>query len=345
MGGTSGGPSKSWNQWWTEENSYVKKMTLSSKMFYVVKATLFVLIANGIRTSDLFRANLTLNKPLINVGGLVIAIAILFAIRGVFQSTEGNLPYAARQTIGIIIFLSINVGLFILFLEDSDAIRYALAGYYFVGAFCQLGLLFGVKIVKNFYFVHDLVCGHIIFIPIFVMAGLQLPHHIQTWLLYHNALSTDVVVSDILRYAQKSQKAGGEKEKRDEELVEQVSELRKLVQKQEQMMMNAGLLKDDKSAVSRNESTDAFAELVSPDTEDDVQIHQPAQSSMFGGGARAMSMTGLDVWGPMTIGDGNQDDARRGLMDSYQNVEYNSSQTRPKSGAFTFSQPDQMPPR
>eukprot|EP00979_Chaetoceros_neogracilis_P015538 scaffold6112_cov265-Chaetoceros_neogracile.AAC.1 len=349
MGGTTGGPSKSWSQWWTDENSFFKTMNFNSKMFYFVKSVLFILLANGIRTSELCKANLTLNKPFVSISGVVVVVAVLLALRGVFNSAQGNLPYAARQTIGIVIFLGISVGILILFLEDSDFMRYAIAGYYYAGAFCQLGLLFGVKAVKNVYFLHDLVCGHIIFIPLIVMAALQLPHHIQTWLLYHNALSSDVVVSDILRYAQKSQKSGGDE---DEELVEQVAELRKLLQKQEEMLMNTGLMAVDKSRVTRNESTDAFAELVSPGTGTEVSIHQPAaqRQAGFGGGgrfgARAFSMTGLDVWGPMAIGAGDDDDRPTNSMGTYQNMEIQASRGQAKSDeAFSFSQPDQMPPR
>ncbi|KAL7481635.1 hypothetical protein ACHAWX_000158 [Stephanocyclus meneghinianus] len=127
-----------------------------------------------------------------------------------------------------------------------------------------LGLLFGIKIVKNFYFVHDLVCGHIIFIPLFALAILQIPHHIQTWLLYHNALSTDVVVSNILRYARKSQESGGAAAAPNEDLIEQISELRKIVQKQEQMIESLG---------------------------------------SGGMGGRTVSASTLDVWGEMAFGD------------------------------------------
>jgi hypothetical protein len=35
----------------------------------------------------------------------------------------------------------------------------------------------------------------------------QFPNHIQTWLLYHNALSTGVVIEDILKYARTSKEA------------------------------------------------------------------------------------------------------------------------------------------
>jgi callose synthase len=49
-------------------------------------------------------------------------------------------------------------------------------------------------------------------------------------LLYHNALSTDVVVSDILRYARKTQELGSGGAG-NEDLVEQIADLKKIVQK------------------------------------------------------------------------------------------------------------------
>jgi len=190
--------------------------------------------------------------------------------------------------------------------------------------------------------VHDLICGHIIFIPLFVLAALQLPHQYQTWLLYQNALSSDVVVSDILRYAQKNKKSGSSSDNQD--LVDQIAELKKIVQKQEEMLASVGFKTDDKT-VKRNESTDAIAELVSPRNEDEVQISRPAMGGGMGG--RAVSMSGLDVWGPMTIGDGNQPEQSDGGFMSYQNTPYNTSsgQQSETPQEFTFSQPDKMPPR
>merc|ERR1712160_122085 len=131
------------------------------------------------------------------------------------------------------------MGITTAFIEDSNFIRYGLAAYYGIGAVCQLGLLFGMKFVKNFYCVHDLVCGHIIFIPLFILAILKVPHRIQTWLLYQNALSSDVVVSNILRYARKSQESGGTSAP-NKDLVEQIAKLSKVVQKQEQTIENLG---------------------------------------------------------------------------------------------------------
>ncbi len=348
MGSSSGGSMKSWSQWWDEENSFYKKLRFNSKTFYMGKSALYFLMANGIRKSGFFESNPTLDKPWIGVGMLISVILVLLAFSAVYNGSKGKIPYAARQTIGIIIFLGISVGVFVLFLEDSDAVRYSLAGYYAIGGLCQIGLLYGIDAVKGFYYVHDLLCGHIIFIPLFALAALQLPHHIQTWLLYHNALSADVVVSDILRYAQKSQKSGASAD--DEDLVEQVAELRKLVQKQQDMLSRGGYKGVDEP-MKRNESTDAIAELVSPRSEDvdEVQIQRPTATGRLGGfGGRALSMTGLDVWGPMTMGEGSEPDRRAADFTSYQqntNMLNTSSQQSSSMQGFTFSQPDQMPPR
>ncbi len=81
-----------------------------------------------------------------------------------------------------------------------------------------------------------------------------------------------------------------------------MAELRKLLQKQEQMLMNAGLLEGGGDGeVSRNESTDALTELVTSNAEDEIKIQQIGSLMNSRVGGRAVSMAGLDVWGPMTI--------------------------------------------
>ena len=142
-----------------------------------------------------------------------------------------------------------------------------MAAYYGVGAFCELGLLVRIKFVKHFYFIHDMVCGHIIFFSLFILRALQFIHCIQTWLLYHNTLSSDVVVSNILRYARKNQEAGSEG---DVDLAEQVAELRETVQRQEELLFNAGVTNVRPGMGARTSSTDAISELV--DSGDDSTL-------------------------------------------------------------------------
>ena len=148
-----------------------------------------------------------------------------------------------------------------------------------------------------------------------MLAALQLPGHIQTWLLYHNALSTNVVVSDILRYARKTKESGSGEA--NEDLVEQVAELRKLVQKQEQLLASAGL---------------ATQGVVDPRRE-------PERSSGRAYG-RAFSMSGMDVWGDMALGD--LGDLAKSQLSTGPGP---TSQSERNASGFSFSQPDTMPPR
>jgi callose synthase len=70
----------------------------------------------------------------------------------------------------------------------------------------QLGLLFGgVEMVKKFYKFHDVMIGHVMFGTLFTMSAIQVTKYVQTWLLYHNALSEDVVVHELMAHSRKLQ--------------------------------------------------------------------------------------------------------------------------------------------
>jgi len=350
---TSGGSSKSWSMWWTEENAFYKSMPLTSKMLFVVKAAIYLLIAEGIRRSDLFHDDMTLHKPLVSVGRVFITIFIVLLLSWVYTAKEHTMQYPIRRTLGIILSTVLVVCIFTVFIEDTNCIRYALAAYYGLGALCLLGLLVGVKFVKHFYLVHELVCGHIIFIPLFVLAALQLPNHIQTWLLYHNALSNDVVVSDILRYARKTQEAGSGVVQ-NEDLTEQVNELKKIVHKQENLLASVGLLSGEGS--TRNPSTDAIGSLVSSSEGMSIQptpiVLQPNVSNAPSNNmevssqavGRTLSMSNLDVWGGMAYGD-TQTEGGMGTS-AYPDVQpMQAQQGTNMLQDFSFTQPDTMPPR
>ena len=134
------------------------------------------------------------------------------------------------------------------------------------------------------------------------MLYLQIPHHIQTWLLYHNALSTDVVVSNILRYARKSQESGGTSAP-NEDLVEQISELRRIVQKQEQMIESLGSGNPTTThTLKQNPSTDAIASLIKAPSRDQMNIQTSVGDYARSGlGGRTLSASTLDVWGEMAL--------------------------------------------
>ena len=335
--GSTGGVSKSWSIWWTEENSFYKTMPLPSKLFYVVKAGLYLLMAEGIRRSDLLKSDTTLSKPSIAVNNVLIFIGVLLICGWIFSRNERAMPYPVRRTTGILISVGIVVGIVIIFVEDTNSIRYALAAYYGIGALCLIGLLAGVKFVKHFYLIHDIVCGHIIFIPLVFLGAIQFPRHIQTWLLYHNALSSDVVVSDILRYARKNQDSGGSVEG-DENLGEQVAELKKIVQKQELLLASAGFVSSDHLSTPTN----ALASLIAAPDEPSVQagVRSAAEGSKSSYG-RAFSMSGLDVWTSMAV---SAADHPPNTFDDTDAQQSNFKQPSSNQG-FSFSQPDAMPPR
>jgi callose synthase len=334
MLGSTGGVQKSWSAWWNDENSHYKSIKMEGRIMYVVKSILYLALAEGIRRSDLLEDDITLYKPKIGISTMVIIIVVLLGLSQFHASHERSLPYPVRRTIGICICVGLIVAIITVFLEDTNFLRYSLASYYGIGALCQLGLLYGVKLVKHFYFLHDLVCGHILFLPLFILSALQLPHYIQTWLLYHNALSTDVVVSDILRYARKSMEGAGLSEP-DVDLVGEVSELKKLILVQDEMLKNAGLIKSPSTV---DLSSAAPTTLVSPSPV--VSDIQPRRQEGFTG-KKVMSMSGLDVWGDMALPkEANNSQggyaASHGVQDTV---------LAPKVPGFSFSQPDVMPPR
>jgi callose synthase len=335
--GTSGGSSKSWSMWYNEENAFYKGLPITSKLVYMVKITLNLLIAQGIRRSSLFKSDVTLNTPVVGVGTIIAFLCVLLLFGRLFSARERAMPYPVRRTIGIMLFTGMVAGLVTLFLEDQNYIRYALAGYYGVGALSLLGLLFGVKFVKQFYLVHDIVCGHLIFVPLFLLAALQLPGLIQTWLLYHNALSTDVVVSDILRYARKSQESGSGES--TEDLLEQISDLRRLVQKQEQILVNAGFTNGEVNFPGTGSVADV---IMTPSPEPPVRSASSIQPV-----GRAFSMSGLDVWGNMAFGDTQPDELTFSQISGGPTgtVGQPSAAPSPYSQGFSFTQPDAMPPR
>jgi len=334
MLGSSGGPDKSWDMWWTDENSYYQKMSFGSKMFWMAKVFIYIVMEEGIRRSTLFEESNNLVTPQISVLYVFVFLLGLVVLYWIYTKQRKKLSYPARRSLGIVIGVLTGLAIGIILVEDTNFIRYLLSAYYGLGAICLLGLLLGLnRWVKHLYFIHDLVCGHLLFVVIFVFAAVQIISPIQTWLLYHNALSSDVVVSDILRHARRNQQsAGGNKES------EKIAKLKKIIAKHEETLrqityVEGGSIPD---SLKRNASTDAIASLIAPSTSK-ATIQERKEEAL---GGRVMSMSGLDVWGGIAFGDGSET--------STQLVPINTVDVyNPKSSVpdFSFSQPDVMPPR
>jgi callose synthase len=145
MRGTSGGSARSWSIWYNEEFSYYSKIPSTSKIWFVIKAILYLTIADGIAKSNLLKADTTLNKPVIGVSVVVGAIIVLFLLMWLLSTVAHFMPYPIRRTIGILISIGLMVSCTAVFIEDTNFFRFSLAAYYGIGAMSQLGLLFGVS--------------------------------------------------------------------------------------------------------------------------------------------------------------------------------------------------------
>lgn len=149
-------------------------------------------------------------------------------------------------------------------------------------------------------------------------------------------------MSNILRYARKSQESGGNTAP-NEDLIEQISELRKIVQKQEEMIesLGSGIKSTSAATMKQNPSTDAIASLIKSPSPEPMSIqHNPVGGfGRSGMGGRTVSASTLDVWGEMALGD----PSHQGTYHPTPVVQATTSTAG--SSDFSFSQPDVMPPR
>jgi len=338
MTSSTGGTLKSWSFWWNEENSHFKTLAFNSKVFYTARSAIWIIMANGIRKTSLFHIDIDIYTPTIKLWKLFVFILLMIIMMNALKMCR--LSYAVRRSSTMLLSVLLVVTIVLIFVEDENFFRFSLAGYYVTASVCQIGLLMGMnKIVKQLYFVHDLIIGHIIFFFLFLLSATQVFKSIQTWLLFHNALSTDVVVSDILRFARKNQESGSGSMDQNDDLVEQITELKKMVVKQEEILRNGGLVRNNSGTDLSAQPANAVAALVAPSSDKSSfnPVRTPRRQLR-----PASSMTGMDVYKDMAVG--------MNAGSSPSNSRNNASNNQPQAsnypgGAFEFSQPDAMPPR
>jgi callose synthase len=219
---TCGTSEQSWNAWFNEENGHMKNISLSWKIFLMMQRCLmWIIIAAGIAGPTFLDSPEEQGKFL-----CVFAVFILFSVGNYFiHKLERTCSYAFRRFASLVLTTLVLVALVVLFAIHMRYFTYMMATYYFAGSVCFFCLVNGIQQVKFFYKLHDYVVGHFIFLILFLLAIIQIPGILQTWLLYHNALSSGVVIEDILKYARKSkEKAGEESEVSIAELKAQLAE-------------------------------------------------------------------------------------------------------------------------
>ena len=208
---TSGGDDTSWDTWWKETNGYVTDFSLLSKLYLVARNSIFVLMGLGLLYKPLWLDAKgddwhSLLWHLLAMGGLFVVSHVLTI--SLAQDTTHQ-HYAS----GMIAQYILGVG--IIFIVCSSILAhpisfiFLLALYYMVGWVATILFAFGFQQVRHLHRMHDYVLGHVLFVPLFLCAALQFPQHIQTWLLYQNALAKGVVFDDLLQKTRESNRQEG----------------------------------------------------------------------------------------------------------------------------------------
>ncbi|CAM9694747.1 unnamed protein product [Discosporangium mesarthrocarpum] len=217
MNGVGGNSTNSWEVrvWWREENSYISKFSLSQKLQGVIKPMVYLMIGVGIggpKVIDLDEDEITEFSHL----GL-LALAMLLG-HYITDKCGGSMsPWLRRSSKLVISSFALIYGA-ILLCTHTKYIRVAIGLYYIIAALSIVGVLLGISGVRHAYHVHDFVLGNILFLVLILLSALQFPSTVQTWLLFHNALSEGVVIEDILKYARMSKEQAGAEDADDVDL-------------------------------------------------------------------------------------------------------------------------------
>lgn len=269
MSGTGGGGSHSWEVWWREENEYISKVGFGQKLQFMMKPIFYTIIGVGIAMPKV--QNMEALTPL-EVKQLVrtlVLYACLFVGSVVIDKCGKRFSPWIRRSGKLIISTSVFCCFVSLCVVHYAYIRVAVGLYYIFAAASSVGVILGWTGLKLTYQIHDLIIGHCLFLVLFIFAALQFPKDIQTWLLFHNALSQGVVIEDILKYARRSQEQSAGSE--DFVWPDGSEELKKIIQKQETML--AQLMADKQGSMRSVDSNGDLTVIMMPLADDNDTGH------------------------------------------------------------------------
>eukprot|EP00615_Pteridomonas_danica_P011666 CAMPEP_0114334276 /NCGR_PEP_ID=MMETSP0101-20121206/4269_1 /TAXON_ID=38822 ORGANISM="Pteridomonas danica, Strain PT" /NCGR_SAMPLE_ID=MMETSP0101 /ASSEMBLY_ACC=CAM_ASM_000211 /LENGTH=1491 /DNA_ID=CAMNT_0001465485 /DNA_START=2711 /DNA_END=7186 /DNA_ORIENTATION=+ len=209
MNSDGGSAAHSWRSWWKEEKGYMSRLRLAEKTTVLWRAVIYVVLAIGISGFwDLDSGHILKFMHMVLItGGSLIGLLYVDWLGGCGQGRCAPKPSAWTRFLKIPLILTL-ISSFAIFISRDSFLLHMIGGvYYLCAAIYTVGVVAGVASVSELMRVHDLICGHLMFIPLFLLAALQLPDKIQTWLLYHNALSEGVLIDTILKQARRSQQA------------------------------------------------------------------------------------------------------------------------------------------
>ena len=303
----------------------MRRLSGRSKALLASKALLYVALAKGLADFTGHAAY----KRLMSFTYCAGAVVILAVLGWVADLLAPSLHYACHRLLKMALGVaSVAVVVFELATKPSS-LKFAVSLYYVGAAAALLGTLYGGPgpasygrrrssgvfdvvpvVVRHLARAHDLAVGYCYFAIFIPLSAIRICDVVQTWLLFHNALSEGVVVDDILKQARQSQEVGA----KDTEL--ELRNLRRQVETQQKaiarLLAHAGV---DDDGLEAGEVPNPIRDVTSEGEIAGAAPAQPDKPPM-----RSKSITSLRP------------------------AAYNTAPP-PSGERFTFQSPDAMPPR
>lgn len=162
---------QSWITWWSEENAFIKNLSLSWKLSLVFsKCALWTAVGVGLLGKHFVFSPKEQLKML-----RIIAIFVTFLVaKYLLHQFEHHCRYAIRRLLHYVISLACLVPLIYLFVQHTRYFRYTIALYYVAASLAYVLLLAGFNsAVVHVYKLHDMLVGHLIFAVLLVMSIFQ----------------------------------------------------------------------------------------------------------------------------------------------------------------------------
>lgn len=259
MAERGGSSQQCWDSWWKEEVELYDTMSVSWKIFLIIqRGAPWVLISVGVAGSNFLHSWEEQSRVLEILG---VFVAFLCG-NWIIYKFDIYWPYALRRFATLFLWSITGITFAYLFFSHAQYVRYTVSLYYLAATVSFVLLLLGVRhtYLKTVYMVHDYVVGHSIFAVLSILSIIQVRDslricsivfsnkkiwfdllvsrcsspiflctqvgYLQTWLLYHNAISSGVEVQDILKHARTSKET-------THVVADEVGQLRKQVDAQQ----------------------------------------------------------------------------------------------------------------
>ena len=221
MSESGGRAEQAWSTWWHEENSFHKHLDWSWRLWLVAKqCVVYLLVAYGLAGSKLISDKAERYKFM-----LFLLLGVVFLLSNwVLNKVENQVSYVFRRLATMIVNFVVFVTVIYLALHHFVYFKYTVAMYYLLASAVYVVLLCGFhSVAMKAYKIHDYLVGHFLFVVLLLLSLIQVScvviiadipslllltrvccvqvGYLQTWLLYHNALSHDVAIDDILKFA------------------------------------------------------------------------------------------------------------------------------------------------